>query len=176
MMEFSTILNSEMLTFQAPDFSPIGLIQKLGMATLLGILLSLVARWTYTGKRKNQKLQRAVVAMQHTHILVCLSGAFIMIIIGNSLANAFALTGALSMVRFRTNLIDPKEAAIIILFIAIGMACGLDLFITAIIMALLTCLILGGMFWQHYRHDQRRMKQNQALEEQEEEECLQVNE
>lgn len=169
MMEFSTILNSEILTFQAPDFTPIGLLQKLGMATILGIFLSLVARWTYTGKRKSQKMQRAGLAMQHTHILVCLSGAFIMIIIGNSLANAFALTGALSMVRFRTNLIDPKEAAIIILFIAIGMACGLDLFTTAVIMALLTSLILGGMFWQQSRALQTKTKNNQEAKVQEEE-------
>lgn len=150
-MEFSTILNNEIWSFQAPDFSPLGLIQKLGLAAVLGILLSYVARWTYTGKRRINRFSRNVLAMQHTHILVCLSGAFIMIIIGNSLANAFALTGALSMVRFRTNLIDPKEASIIILFIAIGMACGLELSITAIVMTLLTSVMLGGMFWQKER-------------------------
>ena len=163
-MDFSTILNNEVLTFQAPDFSLFGLVRKLGLAAILGILLSYVASWTFTGKRKAKKASINLLAMQHTHILVCLSGAFIMIIIGNSLANAFALTGALSMVRFRTNLIDPKEASIIILFIAMGMACGLELSVTAIIMSVLTGVMLGGMYWQHQRLNKQWEKENEVWE------------
>ncbi len=163
-MDFSTLLNSEIFTFQAPNFSMISLVQKLGLAIILGILLSFVASWTYTGKRKSKKISKSLLGMQHTHILVCLSSAFVMIIIGNSLANAFALTGALSMVRFRTNLIDPKEASIIILFIAVGMACGLGLPTTASIMSGLTGLILGGMYWQYQRLNKRLEGKTAVLE------------
>ncbi|MBF0276285.1 MAG: DUF4956 domain-containing protein [SAR324 cluster bacterium] len=173
-MDFSTILNNEVLTFQAPDFSPFGLLQKLGLAAILGILLSYVARMTFTGKQKLKKVPRNLLAMQHTHILVCLSGAFIMIIIGNSLANAFALTGALSMVRFRTNLIDPKEASIIILFIAIGMACGLELSSTAIIMSVLTAIMLVGMHWQHRRLKKKDAHYQEHLESSDEEDMEKV--
>lgn len=162
-MEFSTILNSDLLSFQAPDLTLLELIQKLGISAILGIALSIVAKVTFTGKKKLAKRSNPLLAMQHTHILVCLSGTFIMIIIGNSLANAFALTGALSMVRFRTNLIDPKEAAIIILFIAIGMACGLDLFVSALTMSILTGVVLVGMYWQKKKHE-KQFKKKAKLE------------
>lgn len=152
-MDFSSLLNSDILTFHSPDLSLVSLIQKLGISAILGFSLSVVARLTFTGKRRSLKKINQVLAMQHTHILVCLSGTFIMIIIGNSLANAFALTGALSMVRFRTNLIDPKEAAIIIMFIAIGMACGLDLFVSAITMTIITGVALTGMYWQKVKKE-----------------------
>ncbi len=159
-MEFSTILNSDLLNFQTPDLSAINLFRRLGSAVVLGTILSIVIRQTFSAPKKvNNKLQRTLVTMQHTHILVCLGGAFIMIIIGNSLANAFALTGALSMVRFRTALIDPKEAAIIILFIAIGMACGLDLFLAATVMTALTSVLVLAMFLQ-YQWLKRRQSRN----------------
>lgn len=164
-MEFSSVLNSELLNFSAPSFSLAELVHRLGLATVLGIALSIVCRLTDTGGRKKKRNERTLLSMQHTHILVCIGGAFIMIIIGNNLANAFGLTGALSMIRFRTNQIDPKEAATIILLIGVGMACGLELPLTAISMSVLTSFILWGMYWQHQILNRRKAVNNTDAEE-----------
>ena len=47
-------------------------------------------------------------AMQHAQILLCVAGAMMMIIIGNSLARAFGIAGAASIVRFRTPVEGPQ--------------------------------------------------------------------
>ena len=44
--------------------------------------------------------------------------------IGNSIARAFALVGALSIIRFRTVIKDPKDIVFIFWSLATGMVCG----------------------------------------------------
>ena len=48
----------------------------------------------------------------------------VMMVIGNNLARAFALVGALSIIRFRTVIKDTKDTAFIFLGLAAGMATG----------------------------------------------------
>jgi len=50
--------------------------------------------------------------------------AIVMMVIGGSLARAFALVGALSIIRFRTVLKDTKDMAYIFSALALGMAAG----------------------------------------------------
>ena len=47
-----------------------------------------------------------------------------MMIIGNSLAKAFALVGALSIIRFRTVVKDTKDTAYVFMALAVGMGAG----------------------------------------------------
>ena len=60
----------------------------------------------------------------------------IMIIIGSNIARAFALVGAMSIVRFRNPLKDPKDLTFIFASIAIGMASGTFFYEYAIIFLL----------------------------------------
>ena len=48
----------------------------------------------------------------------------VIMIIGNNLARAFALVGALSIIRFRTVVKDNKDTAYIFWALAVGMASG----------------------------------------------------
>ena len=57
-------------------------------------------------------------------VLIGLIITLIMIIIGSNIARAFALVGAMSIVRFRNPLKDPKDLTFIFASIAIGMASG----------------------------------------------------
>jgi len=59
-----------------------------------------------------------------TIVLIGLIVTLIMVIIGSNIARAFALVGAMSIVRFRNPLKDPKDLTYIFASIAIGMACG----------------------------------------------------
>ena len=67
-------------------------------------------------------------SMEQAQTLLCVSGAMMMIIIGNNLARAFGIAGAASIIRFRTPVDDPKDVTILFLLMALGMATGLGSF------------------------------------------------
>ncbi len=69
--------------------------------------------------------------MEQAQTLLCVSGAMIMIIIGNSVARAFGIAGAASIIKFRTPVDDPKDVIILFLLMALGMATGLGGFAVA---------------------------------------------
>src|ERR671925_329065 len=72
-------------------------------------------------------------------ILLCVSGAMMMVIIGDSLARAFGIAGAAGIIRFRTPVEDPKDVTILFLLMALGMACGLGAFAVAGLGAAFLC-------------------------------------
>jgi hypothetical protein len=60
----------------------------------------------------------------HSIILVSIIISLIMLIIGSNIARAFALVGAMSIVRFRNPVKDSLDLVYIFAAIAVGMACG----------------------------------------------------
>jgi hypothetical protein len=108
---------------------------KLMVAALLAIVVTTVHRRTREGNPQGSSLE-------HAQILLCVSGAIIMIIIGNSLARAFGIAGGASIVRFRTPVDDPKDAMVLFLLLGIGMACGLAAFGVAILASAFLCVLL----------------------------------
>ena len=108
---------------------------KLVAAALIGMLVTAVHAPSATDRPSGR-------AMQHAQILLCVSGAMMMIIIGNSLARAFGIAGAASIVRFRTPVEDPKDVTIIFLLMSLGMACGLGAFAIAGLGAAFLCVFL----------------------------------
>lgn len=69
-----------------------------------------------------------------------------MIIIGSNIARAFALVGAMSIVRFRNPLKDPKDLTFIFASIAIGMASGTFFYEYAFIFLL---FFIGANYLMH---------------------------
>ena len=63
---------------------------------------------------------------QATLILLCLLIALVTVVIGNSVARAFSLVGALAIVRFRTVVEDTRDTAFVIFAVAAGMSAGVD--------------------------------------------------
>src|SRR4029079_15646537 len=70
-------------------------------------------------------------SMEQAQTLLCVSGAMMMIIIGNSLARAFGIAGAASIIRFKTPVDDPKDVTILFLLMGLGMSSGLGAFAVA---------------------------------------------
>jgi uncharacterized membrane protein YhiD involved in acid resistance len=54
-------------------------------------------------------------------------------VIGNSVARAFSLVGALSIVRFRTVVEDTRDTAFVIFSVIVGMAAGAGLYWVAVV-------------------------------------------
>ncbi|HEY7448673.1 MAG TPA: DUF4956 domain-containing protein [Vicinamibacterales bacterium] len=110
---------------------------KLLAAAFIGIVITLVQRQT----RRDQPL---TVSMEQAHILLCVAGALTMIVIGSSVARAFGIAGAASIIRFRTPIEDPRDVTVLFLLMALGMAAGLGFVSVAGIgtLFLAACLLL----------------------------------
>jgi uncharacterized membrane protein YhiD involved in acid resistance len=66
----------------------------------------------------------------------------VMIIIGNSVARAFGVAGAASIIRFRTPVEDPRDITILFFLMGLGMASGLGAFAVAGVATAFLCLFL----------------------------------
>ncbi len=90
---------------------------RLFAALLLGLLVALVYRLTRP---------RSEVAPSFSATLVLLSILIAMVtqVIGDNIARAFSLVGALSIVRFRTVVRDTQDTAFVIFSVGVGMAVG----------------------------------------------------
>jgi len=114
--------------------NPLLEITKLILAAGVGVLVSAAH------KRSNRdKLSRS---MQQAEILLCVAGAMMMIIIGNSTARALGIAGGASIIRFRTPVKDPKDAIVFLLMLGLGMSCGLGNFAVAAFGAIFLSLFL----------------------------------
>jgi anti-anti-sigma factor len=111
---------------------------KLVAAALVGLLVTAV----HTPAMQDKAYGRS---MPQAQVLLCVSGAMMMIIIGSSLARAFGIAGAASIVRFRTPVEDPKDVTILFLLMALGMACGLGAFAVAGLGTAFLCVLLVAL-------------------------------
>jgi hypothetical protein len=119
-------------------FSPLAETLKLVFAAAIGALVMLVHR-RYPG---DKPISRSLAQSQ---VLLCVAGAVMMIIIGNSLARALGIAGGATIVRFRTPVEDPKDSTVLFLLLGLGMAAGLGSFAVAGLGAAFLCLLLAAL-------------------------------
>jgi multidrug resistance efflux pump len=70
-------------------------------------------------------------------IITCL----LMIAIGDNLARGIGIVGSLAIIRFRTNLRDPRDLVFLFAALGAGVACGVQSFIAATFGTLLFCAV-----------------------------------
>jgi hypothetical protein len=105
-------------------FRPFVELAKLISAALIGLAVTTVHQ-RYPGDRPITR------TMAQSQMLLCVAGAMMMIIIGNSVARALGIAGGASLIRFRTPVDDPKDTTVLFLQLGLGMACGLGAFAVA---------------------------------------------
>ena len=66
-----------------------------------------------------------------------------MMVVGDSAARAFAIFAAASLVRFRTNIRDPKEITVLLISLALGLAAGVGRWELGIAL----CLFALALLW-----------------------------
>jgi uncharacterized membrane protein YhiD involved in acid resistance len=88
---------------------------------VVAAVLGFVVAWVY---RRTRKSTDVVASFPTTLVLLCTLIAMVTQVIGESVARAFSLVGALSIVRFRTVVRDTQDAAYVIFAVAVGMAVG----------------------------------------------------
>lgn len=84
-------------------------------------------------------------AVIQTQIILAIIGALVMLIVGASLARAFGIAGAASLVRYRAKIEDPKDAAVMLAALAVGLASGAGIYFIAIGSAAFILVVLWGL-------------------------------
>ncbi len=98
--------------------------------------------------RKFAFLFKRNLFVAQTQILLAVVGSALMMIVGNSAARAFGIFAAVSLVRFRTNIRDPKEITVLLVSLAVGLATGVGRWELGVILSL---FVLGLLWVLEYR-------------------------
>ena len=125
------------------DIIPLVIITNIVVSFVLGLLISIVYRNTHKGLSYSQSFVLTIV------YITVITTAVIMVI-GNNLARAFALVGALSIIRFRTVIKDTKDISIIFLALVVGLAIGTNNYFLGVITAIFMCVIMLILFKINY--------------------------
>jgi anti-anti-sigma factor len=120
----------------APRWStPLFEFSKLVVAAIVGMLVTAVHRRYRSEREANPTLDQA-------QVLLCVAGALMMILISGSLARAFGIAGAASIIRFRTPIEDARDITVLFILMGLGMAAGLGGFALAGLGTLFLCAML----------------------------------
>ena len=105
-------------------------------AVVLGAVIFVSYRFSHSGSAYSAKFNVSLWMMT-------LVTTLIMCVIGNNIALSLGMVGALSIVRFRTAIKDPRDTTYIFWAIAVGVCCGIcDYLIAGIGSAVIFCLLL----------------------------------
>ena len=108
------------------------LLTAVGASLLVGLLVSVVYIKTHKTRTPSQSFSLTLVLLP-TVISV------IILLVGNSVARAFSLAGAFSIIRYRSTPGDPKDITFVLFSMAVGLACGMGYILLGAIIAALLC-------------------------------------
>lgn len=111
------------------------------LAALLGAALA------FRPRKKVLALKRNPYVAQ-TQILLAIVAAALMIVVGDNAARAFGIFAAVSLVRFRTNIRDPKEITVLLISLALGLASGVGRWDLALVLTFFSLVVLWLLEWR----------------------------
>jgi hypothetical protein len=109
---------------------------RFSLAAFLAALLAFRPRRGVSVARRNPYVAQ-------TQILMAVVAGAMMMVVGDSAARAFGIFAAASLVRFRTNIRDPKEITVLLVCLGVGLAAGVGRWDMAIILTLFVLLTLS---------------------------------
>jgi uncharacterized membrane protein YhiD involved in acid resistance len=96
-----------------------------GLEVLVKLLIAMVLGGVVTAVyRATRAADEAAPSFMMTLVLLSILIAMVTQVIGDNVARAFSLVGALSIVRFRTVVRDTQDTAYVIFAVAVGMSVG----------------------------------------------------
>ncbi|HEY1186766.1 MAG TPA: DUF4956 domain-containing protein [Gemmata sp.] len=114
---------------------------RLALAAMFGTAAGLAY---YLTQRKSRAQSASFVA---TMVLLAILLGMVSMVIGTNIARAFALVGALSIVRFRTVVEDTRDTAFVIFAVVVGMAAGSGAYLVAAIGIPIVGLVAWLLAW-----------------------------
>ena len=129
---------SETDLFTLPD-----ILLAMTVSTLLTFILASVYRYTHRGTSYSQSFLL-------TMFIMAISTAVVMMVIGSNIARAFSLVGALSVIRFRTPVKDPRDLAYLFAVVITGMGCGTGFYLASITMTAFIAIVAVTFYIANY--------------------------
>jgi hypothetical protein len=93
--------------------------------------------------RRGSPIFRRNPYVAQTQILMAVVAGAMMMVVGDSAARAFGIFAAASLVRFRTNIRDPKETTVLLVCLGVGLAAGVGRWDMAVILTLFVLIALS---------------------------------
>jgi hypothetical protein len=117
---------------------------RFSLAAFLAAILAFRPRRGFSFSHRNPFVAQ-------TQILMAVVAGAMMMVVGDSAARAFGIFAAASLVRFRTNIRDPKETTVLLICLGVGLASGVGRWDMALILTLFVLLALSVLeyFEQH---------------------------
>lgn len=113
------------------------LVTRLLLSLVFGAIVAGI--YVLTQRRPRSEL----IPFATTAVLLTILIAMVTQVIGDNIARAFSLAGALAIIRFRTIVEDTRDTAFVIFAVVVGMAIGADL----VIIPLVGVPIVGVAAW-----------------------------
>lgn len=115
---------------------PIGtVVMVLLIAFMVSLIIYLTYKNTYTGVMYNPRFNVSL-------IMITMITTIVMVVIGSNISVSLGMVGALSIIRFRTAVKDPRDTAFIFWGVVSGLACGTQNYTVVIVGSIFICLIL----------------------------------
>ena len=126
-----------------PDYS----LGSIFLSLLLAFVLGQLAAWAYSFTHAGLSYSRTFT---QSLVLITMLVSLVMFVIGNSLIAAFGLLGALAIIRFRNVLKDTRDTVFVFLSLVVGMACGTQRYLTAVVGTAVILLVATYLWWTSF--------------------------
>ncbi|MFG1695188.1 DUF4956 domain-containing protein [Nonomuraea sp. NPDC049309] len=127
------------MDFSFQDLSGTFSVADIALAMALSFVLSAMIGWVYRATHRNVSYSQSYV---QTLVILGMLISLIMLVVGSNIARAFALVGALSVVRFRNAIKETRDVGFIFLVMGVGMAVGTRFYLLAVVAAVAISLII----------------------------------
>ncbi len=105
------------------------------LSSVLGILIATVYKYSYRGTEYSQEFSITLV-------MLCVIIAIVVTAIGSNVARAFSFAGALSIIRFRTAMGNPRDIAFVLFSVSAGLCVGVGVYAYAVAVCLLLFILI----------------------------------
>lgn len=105
------------------------------IAFLVSMIIYITYKSTYSGVMYNPRFNVSL-------IMITMVTTIVMVVIGSNISVSLGMVGALSIIRFRTAVKDPRDTAFIFWCVVSGLACGTQNYTIVLVGSIFICLIL----------------------------------
>ena len=105
------------------------------IAFIVAMIIYLTYKNTYTGVMYNPRFNVSLV-------MITMITTIVMVVIGSNISVSLGMVGALSIIRFRTAIKDPRDTAFIFWCVVSGLACGTQNYTIVLAGSIVICLVL----------------------------------
>ncbi|GAA1031068.1 DUF4956 domain-containing protein [Virgisporangium ochraceum] len=131
------------MPFEVQDLSGTFSVGDIAISLTLSFALSVMIGYVYRFTHRNISYSQSYV---QTLVILGMLIALIMLVVGSNIARAFALVGALSVVRFRNAIKETRDVGFIFLVMGVGMAAGTRFYTLAVVASIAICLVILVMY------------------------------